>query len=413
MKEKVFFKTFGCRSNIYDTQIMIASLKDYTLAKSESESDIIVINSCTVTNGADKGVKEYISKVKKLNKKIIFTGCGIEGLGRESYDKNNVFGVFGHSKKQDISNLLDLKKRFYFSDNLAHIDSTIIKKFVGKSRAFIKIQEGCDFDCSYCIIPQVRGKARSVKRKHIIEQVKVLADSNISEIVLSGTNMGSYGKDSNDTLPKLILDIAKIDGIKRIRLGSLEPSQIKEDFLEILDSSFLAKHLHIALQYTQNSMLEIMNRKNNFESDLELFNKIAKKGFALGTDFIVGHPGENEEIFNTALNNLSLLPLTHIHAFIYSPRNKTLSSKMKLDIKKEIAKERLKKVKNLVDSKNLAFRETKKSLEVLVESKKENFFYGLDQFFNKIKIKSDKDLSHKWLSIKNYEVKGVLNYAEI
>lgn len=410
---KVFFKTFGCRTNIFDTQIMIASLESCEIARSENDADVVVINSCTVTNGADKDVKDYISRIKKLDKKILFTGCALDSVGKEMFAKGSVFGAFGHSKKEEISALLQNKTRFYFDNDLSHLDSTIIDKFVGKSRAFIKIQEGCNFKCSYCVIPQVRGKSRSYEKNKIILQIKKLADSGISEVVLSGTNLGSYGKDTNDTLPKLLIDISKISGIKRIRLGSLEPSQIKDDFLEILDSSFLEKHLHIAVQYTDNEMLKIMNRINRFEKDLILFEKIAKKGFALGSDFIVGHPGESEEIFNNAFENLKILPLTHIHAFIYSPRTNTKSAKMPLNVPKDKAKERLHLIRALIDDKNRRFRESKRQLDVLVENKKDGFFYGLDQFFNRIQIKSSSDLSLQWLQINDYKIQEGVNYAEI
>lgn len=410
---KVFFKTFGCRTNIFDTQIMIASLESCEIARSENDADVIVINSCTVTNGADKDVKDYISRIKKLDKKILFTGCALDSVGKEMFAKGSVFGAFGHSKKEEISTLLQNKTRFYFDNDLSHLDSTIIDKFVGKSRAFIKIQEGCNFKCSYCVIPQVRGKSRSYEKNKIILQIKKLADSGISEVVLSGTNLGSYGKDTNDTLPKLLIDISKISGIKRIRLGSLEPSQIKDDFLEILDSSFLEKHLHIAVQYTDNEMLKIMNRINRFEKDLILFEKIAKKGFALGSDFIVGHPFESEEIFNNAFENLKILPLTHIHAFIYSPRTNTKSAKMPLNVPKDKAKERLHLIRALIDDKNRRFRESKRQLDVLVENKKDGFFYGLDQFFNRIQIKSSSDLSLQWLQINDYKIQEGVNYAEI
>lgn len=410
---KVFFKTFGCRTNIFDTQIMIASLESCEIARSENDADVIVINSCTVTNGADKDVKDYISRIKKLNKKILFTGCALDSVGKEMFAKGSVFGAFGHSKKEEISALLQNKTRFYFDNDLSHLDSTIINKFVGKSRAFIKIQEGCNFKCSYCVIPQVRGKSRSYEKNKIILQIKKLADSGISEVVLSGTNLGSYGKDTNDTLPKLLIDISKISGIKRIRLGSLEPSQIKDDFLEILDSSFLEKHLHIAVQYTDNEMLKIMNRINRFEKDLILFEKIAKKGFALGSDFIVGHPFESEEIFNNAFDNLKILPLTHIHTFIYSPRTNTKSAKMPLNVPKDKAKERLHLIRALIDDKNRRFRESKRQLDVLVENKKDGFFYGLDQFFNRIQIKSSSDLSLQWLQINDYKIQEGMNYAEI
>lgn len=410
---KVFFKTFGCRTNIFDTQVMIASLKDSQVVSNEMEADIIVINSCTVTNGADKALKEYIAKIKKSDKKILFTGCSLNSVGRKSFDKGDIFGAFGHSQKQDIESLIAKPTRFFIDNDLSHIDSTIVSDFVGRSRAFVKIQEGCNFKCSYCIIPQVRGKARSYPRTQILEQIRRLRDSGISEVVLSGTNLGSYGKDSNDTLPKLLIDISKINGIKRIRLGSLEPSQIKEDFLELLTSDFLEKHLHIALQHTHDTMLRAMNRLNRFDKDLRLFEMIASQGFALGTDFIVAHPGESEAIFDEALKNFYSMPLTHIHAFIYSPRTNTKSALMKNDIKKDEAKRRLHTLKEIIKNKNKIFREAKIPLNVLVESKKGEFFYGFDQFFNKIQIKSKQNLSRNWLRIEDYDIREDMNYAEI
>lgn len=412
---KVFFKTFGCRTNIFDTQVMIESINrvKYELSMDENNADVIIVNSCTVTNGADKDVKEYIKKMNNLNKKILFTGCGLNNVGKEMYEKGRIFGAFGHSKKQNIQNLLEEKERFFLKNDLSHLDSTIINQFVGKSRAFIKIQEGCNFKCSYCIIPQVRGRARSYAKEQILLQVKKLLDSGISEIILSGTNLGSYGKDSGDTLAKLIIDIEKINGIKRIRLGSLEPSQIKEDFIEILDSNILEKHLHIALQNTNNETLKAMQRINRFQKDLILFEKIASKGYALGTDFIVGFPTENDLAFEESLSNLKLLPLTHIHAFIYSPRNNTKASLLENKIPKHISKTRLKTIKNIVSKKNQEFRLKMPKLEVLVERKKGEFFYGLDQYFNRIKIASKKDLSLKWLNIANYNAYEEMNYAEI
>lgn len=411
---KVFFKTFGCRTNIFDTQVMISSLKNYELINNEEEADVIVVNSCTVTNGADKDVKNYLSKIQKYNKKILFTGCGLNSVGKIMYDNGRIFGAFGHSSKQDIEFLINKNERFYITNNLNHIDSKIISEFIGKSRAFIKIQEGCNFKCSYCVIPQVRGKSRSYPRKHILEQIRILADSKISEVVLSGTNLGSYGKDTNDTLAKLLIDISKINGIKRIRLGSLEPSQIKDDLIEVLDSNFMERHLHIALQHTDNTMLKSMSRINRFELDLNLFNKIANKGYALGTDFIVGFPGENEDIFNNALSNFKLLPLTHIHAFIFSKRNNTRAASFTNDIPpKNISKERLRMLKEIIANNNLLFRQKKYPLRVLVENKKEDFFYGLDQYFNKIKIKSNKNLFSNWIDIMNYEVYKDINYVEI
>ena len=429
--QKIFFKTFGCRTNIYDTQVMISQLlsKDsqgesnahFEVIGSENDADIIVINSCTVTNNADKSLREYVSQIRKQNKKIFFTGCALDSVGRTLFDKGAIFGAFGHSKKGQIQTLLKSQNRFFAPNDLSAVDNVALKTLTGRTRAFIKVQEGCDFKCSYCIIPQVRGKARSLNRNLILEQIRTLAEQGVSEFVLSGTNLGSYGKDlpkdSRDSLPKLLCDIAKIDGVRRIRLGSLEPSQIKGEFLEILEMPILERHLHIAIQHTDDSMLRLMNRANRFEKDLQLFESIANKGFALGTDFIVAHPNESDEVFESALKKLEIMPLTHIHCFIFSPRSGTKSALMQNDTPKIVAKERLKRVQNLVQSKNFAFRfaqaKKRESLSVLVESKKGDYFYGFDEYFNKIAIKSSANLTHSWVQIRDYQAKEELNYAEI
>ena len=161
MKKKVYFKTFGCRTNQFDTQIMMSKLKDFKLTMRESEADIIVVNSCTVTNGADTSVRGYINTLRRkdINKRIILTGCGSHSKGKELLNSQKVFGVMGHSEKENINSILKQDRPFYQIGDLQHIDTTIVNQFVGKSRAFIKIQEGCNFNCAYCIIPSVRGES--------------------------------------------------------------------------------------------------------------------------------------------------------------------------------------------------------------------------------------------------------------
>ena len=409
--KKVFFKTFGCRTNQFDTQVMMSKLKDFSIAQNEKEAHIIVINSCTVTNSADSGVRNYINKIRReTNAKIYLTGCGAFTKGEELLKENKVLGVFGHSEKTRVSELLKGEKFFELGD-LNHIDDTIVERFIGKSRAFVKIQEGCNFRCSYCIIPYVRGDARSLSEKIIIEQVSRLAANGFGEFILTGTNVGSYGKDRNSSLAKLLKKLSSIRGVRRIRIGSIEPIQIDDEFKEILNEPWMAKHMHIALQYTDDRMLEIMNRRNRVSKDLKLFEEIATYGYALGTDFIVGHPGESEEIFKSAVENIKKFPLTHIHLFTYSKRDGTPSANMKGEVRGDVAKKRQKIIKEIIEDKNYEFRKNKKSLWVLVENKKEGFYIGLDQFFNRIKIKSDKDLKGNWIEIDEYEAKKEGNFA--
>ncbi|MDA3966743.1 MULTISPECIES: tRNA (N(6)-L-threonylcarbamoyladenosine(37)-C(2))-methylthiotransferase MtaB [Helicobacter] len=419
-KPKVYFKTFGCRTNLFDTQVMINSLKDFHKTNYEEDSDIVVVNSCTVTNGADSGVRNYINRLQNEGKKIYFTGCGVDTQGKNLFDKGLVFGVFGHSLKESINDLLKKQHNFFFKGDNESLDSNIVSDFSGKSRAFIKIQEGCNFACSYCIIPQVRGKARSFELTKIIEQIKILCDNGFSEFVLTGTNMGSWGIDKNEKLSQLIESICDIDEVKRLRLGSLEPSQIDSSFLSALQNQKIERHLHIALQHTSPTMLKIMNRQNIFKNDLELFTKLQKMGFALGSDYIVGHPGESEEIWNEAMTNFKLLNLTHIHSFIYSKRDGTRSSTLKDTINGNISKERKKQIEEIVNQNNYNFRKDiqtlKKPLKVLIETSKENgdsyISHGFDEYYNKIEITSKNKLD-KWITINDFVAKNEGNYAEI
>ena len=414
VRKKVYFKTFGCRTNQFDTQIMMSKLKDFDLTQNEDEADVIMVNSCTVTNGADSSVRGYINgrSRKNPNAKVILAGCGSHSKGEALFRDKKVFGVIGHSEKEKINNILKYEKPFYQIGDLNHIDSTIVEEFVGKSRAFIKIQEGCDFKCSYCIIPSVRGNARSHKEEDILLQIQKLAANGFGEFILTGTNVGSYGEGQNSSIAKLLKHMSMIRGVRRIRIGSLEPIQIDDEFKELLSEPWMAKHLHIALQHTSDKMLKVMNRRNEFKSDLELLNEIADKGYAIGTDYIVGHPGEDEKEWNEAIERVNLLPLTHVHAFSYSKRDNTASAIMKPEIKGNIAKERHQELTSLIKVKNHEFRlQANRNLEILIEQGRDGIYTGYDQHFNKIEISSKEDLTSNWIQIEEATVQSDKNVA--
>ena len=411
--QKIFFKTFGCRTNIYDTELLKSYIKDYEITNDEEVADIVVINSCTVTNSADSGVRNYINGVKRRGAKVILTGCGAVSKGKELFN-SGIFGVLGASKKSDINELLKQEKPFFELGNLNSVDKNIVTNYENHTKAFIKIQEGCNFNCSYCIIPSVRGRARSMDEAMILKEARILAQNGYNELVLTGTNIGSYGKDTNSSLGKLLANLGKISGIRRIRLGSIEPSQIDESFREILKEEWLERHLHIALQHTSEAMLKIMRRRNNAFSDLELFNELSSLGFALGTDYIVGHPGESEEIWTEAVENFKKFPITHLHAFVYSPRRDTHSATLKSDVSGDVAKARLKVLQGIALQNNENFRKKhNETLKILVEQKNGDFYEGFDQFYNKAKISSQKDITKEWLEVSEYEIKPDANYAKI
>jgi len=414
--QKVYFKTFGCRTNQFDTQIMISKLREFELSDEEQNADIIVVNSCTVTNGADSSVRNYIASVQRKNPgaKVVLAGCGAHSKGDTLFTQKKVFGVMGHSEKENINTILQKAQPFYEIGDLEHIDSTIVEEFVGKSRAFIKIQEGCDFRCSYCIIPSVRGNARSHREEDIVAQVQKLAANGFGEFILTGTNVGSYGRDHDTSMAKLLKKLSMIRGVRRIRIGSLEPIQIDDEFKELLKEPWMAKHLHIALQHTSDRMLELMNRRNTFAEDIRLFEEIAEQGYALGTDYIVGHPGEGEKEWAEAIDRVKYLPLTHVHAFTYSKRDNTPSATMKPEVKGDIAKARHKELTEIVNAKNYAFRrDHRNELEVLLESGKDGIFHGFDQYYNKVTVTSEDDLSSNWVLLNDVEVSSEGNTAAL
>jgi threonylcarbamoyladenosine tRNA methylthiotransferase MtaB len=413
MKPKVYFKTFGCRTNLFDSQVMMSGLSDYEVTENESEAQIVVVNSCTVTNGADVSVRGYINGIEKQGKKLFLTGCGAHTKGESLFKAGKVQGVFGQSEKMKINALLNSTEKFYEIGDLNYIDNAIVDDFVGKSRAFIKIQEGCNFRCSYCIIPFVRGDSRNMDEVKILEQISRLASNGFGEFVLTGTNVGSYGQGEGKNIAQLMQKISMIRGVRRIRVGSLEPIQINDAFREILDEPWLERHLHIAIQHSSDEMLRIMNRRNRHVSDVELFEMLHAKGFALGTDFIVGHPGETDALWNEAMENIKHLHLTHIHPFTYSKRDGTPSALMKNQVNGAISSARMAQLNAHIHTNNLNFRQTIKApLDVLVESGDNGIYSGLDQFFNKILIKCDEDLSGNWINIEKYEVENDHNTAQ-
>jgi MiaB-like tRNA modifying enzyme len=414
MKPKVYFKTFGCRTNVFDSQVMMSALRDYVVTENEGEADIVVVNSCTVTNGADVSVRGYINQIEKQGKKLFLTGCGAHTKGESLFSTGKVQGVFGPSEKMKINTLLSSESRFYEIGDLNYIDDAIVDEFVGKSRAFIKIQEGCNFRCSYCIIPFVRGDARSMDETKILEQVSRLASNGFGEFVLTGTNVGSYGQGEGRNIAELMKKMSLIRGVRRIRVGSLEPIQINEAFREILDEPWLERHLHIAIQHSSDAMLRIMNRRNRHMSDVELFGMLNAKGFALGTDFIVGHPGESDPIWNEAMENIRSLHLTHIHPFTYSKRDGTPSATMKPEVNGTISGQRMAELNAIIESNNKAFRQNKRDipLEVLVESGEGTQYIGYDQFYNKAVVESLEDISGDWITLQKYEVHDEYNMAK-
>jgi tRNA A37 methylthiotransferase MiaB len=213
-------------------------------------------------------------------------------------------------------------------------------------------------------------------------------------------------------MAKLLKKISYIRGIRRIRIRSLEPKQIDDEFKELLKEPWMAKHLHIALQHTSDKMLTLMNRRNDFKSDIKLLEELASYGYALGTDYIVGHPGEDEVSWREAISRVETLPLTHIHAFTYSKRDGTASTTMGYEVRGDIAKGRHKELTSLIKEKNLLFRKShNRNLDILLENGKNGIYQGYDQYFNRVEVRSSDDLSGNWVLLGNAIVQGSKNVA--
>ena len=383
---------------------MIARLGPHRRVDHESEADTIVINSCTVTNAAESSARAYVARLKRHypQVEILFTGCAVASEGEALLQKGQINGLFAHAQKEQIAHFLDHPPTTAQHDP-THLDHTLIEHFEGKQRAFIKIQEGCDFSCSYCIIPSVRGVSRSMDTGLICDQIRLLVAQGFGEFILTGTNSGSFGIDRGERLSDLVGRILQIKGVRRLRLGSLEPSQVDESLIALLDHPVMARHLHVALQHTCDRVLERMNRKNRFEGDRRLLERLSSLGYAIGTDYIVGFPGESEGEFEEALANLEHLPLTHIHLFSYSPRQGTPAAALKQDVDGETVTKRREAILARIGQKHRDFYTAlgQNPLEVFVERSVDNQASGLDQYFSRVRIPAGFEVG-SWVRVSRY-----------
>lgn len=384
--------TLGCKVNQAETDSMLDMLHEAgaEIVEFEDKADIYIVNTCSVTNVADKKSRQMLHRAHKRNPDaiVIAAGCYVQSA-REVLEKDDAVDIIiSNNKKRDITkiiidyinvnkngkkddetveNFIDIAKETEYEEMGGHIP-------VGHTRAYVKIQDGCNQFCSYCIIPYVRGRIRSRSEEAVLREVNELADAGIKEIVLTGIHISSYGKDKNNegALIELIESISKIKGIKRIRLGSLEPGIITEEFVSRISAiTKVCPHFHLSLQSGCNSVLKRMNRKYTCEEYLEKCDMLraAYKAPALTTDVIVGFPGETEEEFQDTVRYLTELNLYEMHIFKYSPRQGTVAAAMKDQVPPEIKNTRSDVLLELAarnkDEYELGFEG--QDLEVLVE----------------------------------------------
>lgn len=365
---KVCFITYGCKVNQAESQKWEKQLKltGYTVTNNPEEADIWIINTCAVTHKAEIQSRQIINKAKKLDKKAFVTGCYVELCKLKESENMKVFSNF---EKDNIIN------HFQF------LNETETLK-ISRHRAIVKIQDGCNQYCSYCIVPYLRGKPKSYKIEEIIKEIKNYASMGIKEIVLSGVNIGLYGIDFDNkiSLNELLKVLLKETSGFRIRLSSIEMNHIDDEFLEIISDSRICKHLHIPLQHGSDRILNLMNRPYNSIQFLKGIEKIFKlyPDIAIGTDVIVGFPSEDEEDFKKTLQLIEKIEFSYLHVFPYSKRPFTKASQMSEHIPENVKKERanyLIKIGKIKKSEYIK-KFLGSELEVIFENKKNGFFSG-------------------------------------
>lgn len=363
IKMKVGICSLGCKVNIYESEFMISSLKErgYTIINFEDKADIYIINTCSVTNESDKKSRKMINRAKKNNKDaiIIVTGC----YSQANADNIEANIILGNKDKSKIVEIIEEykktkeNKKIIYDLTKVNFEKMEIKKFTNHTRAFVKIQDGCNAFCSYCIIPYVRGRIRSKNKKDVISEVTELVKEGYKEIVLTGIHTGKYGLDINSSLEELLENLVKIPGLYRIRLSSIEINEITPRIIKLLkENSIMAKHLHIPLQSGSDKILKLMNRKytkEEFLNKIRILKEIPE--ISLTTDLIVGFPGETEREHQETLETLNEIKFTKIHTFPYSKRKGTPASIMEGQVSPEEKKKRVKEILEFSNKSELDF----------------------------------------------------------
>ena len=428
--KKAALHNLGCKVNAYETEAMEELLKKdgFTIVDFNEEADVYVINTCSVTNIADRKSRQMIHKCKKLNPDacVVATGCYVQNFGKDIADELGADIILGNNKKNDL--VIKVHEYFdkldkndgpildYFDINDGNVDyeDMLIEKDSEHTRAFVKVQDGCNQFCSYCIIPFARGRIRSRAIDDVVNEVTGLAKAGYKEVVITGIHLSSFGTGTEFGLADLLEAIQNIDGIERIRMGSLEPQIVTEDFAKRVSAlSKMCPHFHLSLQSGCDSVLVRMNRKYSIEEytkGVEILRKYFDNP-AITTDIIVGFPGETEEEFDTTLNYVDFIKFAELHVFAYSKRAGTKAAKMSGQITNAAKKERSAKLISLGLEKTKEYRMSfiGKELAVLFEERQtidgEEYFVGFSKEYIKCMIKADdKDLSNTILKVKATEI---------
>ena len=411
--KKVSFYTLGCKVNQYETNAMIQKFKEagYEIVDMNNNlSDICVVNTCTVTNISDRKSRHELRKVKEKNKNaiIVATGCYAQVSKEELEEMPEIDIVLGNTEKKDIVKYVE--EFINNKEKIVGIDDIGLQKefsemgqitYTEKTRAVIKIQDGCNQFCSYCIIPYARGRVRSRRPEEIIKEIKKIAQKGIKEVVITGIHISSYGRDFNNEngLIELLENLNDIDGIQRIRLGSLEPKIITEEFVQRLTKlDKMCHHFHLSLQSGCDETLKRMNRKYTTQEFREIVQRLRKyyDDVILTTDVIVGFPGETEEEFNKTFEFLKEIKFYKMHVFPYSKRKGTRAAEMKEQVDGNIKEQRSRILITLSNENQKEYNVSLigKKVEVLFEDKDGEYYKGHTQNYILVKYKTDEILDN-------------------
>lgn len=349
---KVGICSLGCKVNIYESEVATDLLKKggYEIVPFEDKADIYIINTCSVTNESDKKSRKMINRAKKNNSEaiIVVMGC----YSQVSSDDIEADIILGNKDKSKIVEILNdfirdrESKKIIYDLSSVEFEKMEISHFDNHTRAFVKIQDGCNAFCSYCIIPYTRGRVRSKNKDDVIEEVSRLVKDGYKEIVLTGIHTGRYGIDINSSLYELLCELVKIPNIYRIRLSSIEINEITPEIIDLYkNNKIMARHLHVPLQSGSNKILKLMNRRYNKEEFMKMIDKLREiEDISLTTDLIVGFPNETDDDFEETMDTLKKIHFTKIHTFPYSRRRGTVADKMDGHISGDIKKKRVHEV---------------------------------------------------------------------
>ena len=434
--KKVAFYTLGCKLNFSETSTIARSFKDEGFARVDfsEAADIYVINTCSVTDNADKRFKTIVKQAQKANENafVIAVGCYAQLKPEELAAVDGVDLVLGATEKFKITNYLnDLTK-----NDMGEVHSCEIGEadfYVGsysfgdRTRAFLKVQDGCDYKCTYCTIPLARGISRSDTLENVLENAKKISEKGIKEIVLTGVNIGDYGKGEfgNKKHEHTFLDLVKaldeVEGIERLRISSIEPNLLKNETIDFVsESDTFVPHFHIPLQSGSNEVLKAMRRRYLRELYVDRVQKIKEvmPDACIGVDVIVGFPGETDGHFLETYNFLNELDISYLHVFTYSERDNTVAAEMDAVVPLKVRKKRSKMLRGLSAKKRRAFYESQlgKVKTVLFEGEnKEGYIHGFTENYIKVKTPWDPALVNTLhqVELKEIDEDGLVRFSYV